>query len=113
MQQNFLERTESSEWKKLVDTYLKSGKEHFDKNSLQLSMLMAEKENKNFKQSVFQPTKIQDLMYIKGILADGGKIPVYIPEKYISKISILLFWGMLMIILGVIVIVIYYKRDFK
>ncbi len=113
MQLDFLERAKSNEWKNLVGAYLKNEKEHFNENSLQLSMLMAEKENKDFKQLASHPAKIQDLMYIKGIFADGGKIPVYIPEKYISKINIALFWGVLMIGLGLIVGVIYYKRDFK
>ncbi|TCG11452.1 ABC transporter permease [Mycoplasma todarodis] len=113
LQQDFLKRTESKAWKQMTNSLLKSDKEHFDKNSLQLAMLMAEKENKRFKQIITQPTKIQDLMYIRGILADGGKIPVYIPQKYISKTNVLIFWGMLMIILGAVVVVVYYKRDFK
>ncbi|NQZ29511.1 MAG: ABC-2 transporter permease [Mycoplasmatales bacterium] len=111
--EGFLKRYKSKEWKELVSSYLTSDKESFDNNALQLSILMAEKENEKFKQLMYRPIEIQDLMYIKGILADGGEIPVYVPEKYIPKINIFLGWGSLMMILGMAVALIYYKKDFK
>ncbi len=109
----FLKRYKSKEWKELVSSYLTNDSESFDENALQLSILIAEKENNEFKKLMYRSVEIQDLMYIKGILADGGVIPVYVPEKYIPKINIFLGWGSLMIILGIVVGIIYYRKDFK
>ncbi len=112
-QYNLLDRANSEDWKELTNSYIHNNQEHFNENTLQLSLLMAEKENKEFKKNMIQPAKIQDLMYIRGILADGGSIPVYVPEKYIPKINVLLVWGLMVLTLGFAVVVIYYKKDFK